>query len=111
MSDEIFPAWVYDAAWDTLDLRFVIDGKVIHAFITARPIYCDRGHWMFNVDGPLNLDGADSFPRYYMSLERALEEAEAFLRWRLLKRTATPNFPPLLSAVGHGRRFHLEPQP
>jgi hypothetical protein len=54
----------------------------IHAHITPRPAYCDRGHFHLNVDGPFNFDNADSFPRYYMSLERAKLETVDFVQWR-----------------------------
>lgn len=87
------PHWTYDAEHRTLDLRFTVDSKPVHVWISPRPIYCDRGHWQFGVmEGPFGLDGADSFPRYFMSLEAAVAEAEAWLRWRLFKRTRTPNF-------------------
>jgi hypothetical protein len=55
----------------------------IHAFISKRPSYCDRGHYSFNVDGIPHMDGADSFPRYYMSLDVALREATDWLNWRM----------------------------
>lgn len=55
----------------------------IHAHITPRPGYCDRGHYHLNIDGPFNFDAADRFPRYYMKLKRAKKETEEFLRWRI----------------------------
>lgn len=57
----------------------------VHAFIQKRPVYCDRGHYSFNVEGIPYVDGADSFPRYYMSLRVALREATTWLNWRLYK--------------------------
>jgi len=54
------------------------------AWIEPRPSYCDRGHWKMNCELP-DLDAADRFPRYYMNLNRAKEETEDFLRWRLWK--------------------------
>lgn len=75
------------------------DGHPVHAWIAPRQHYCDRGHWEFKMDAPsLHLDGADSFPRYYMDLETAILEAEAWLRWRLYRKTAAPQFRALLSA-------------
>lgn len=107
MIDDHLPAWTYDAAFRTLDLRFTVDGKPVHVWIAPRPLYCDRGHWQFGVmKSPFAMDGADSFPRYFMSLDAAIAEAEAWLRWRMFKRTATPHFPPLL-ATQDGRAFSL----
>lgn len=58
-------------------------GERVHAWINRRPHYCDRGHWEFNLMGLHDIDGADRFPRYYVDLETAVKEAEAFLRWRI----------------------------
>lgn len=52
-------------------------------WIAARPSYCDRGHWYANAEGPLHTDHADSFPRYFMDLERAKSEMSEWLEWRL----------------------------
>lgn len=60
-------------------------------YLTKRPSYCDRGHYQLGVDGILDIDGADMFPRYYMSLGRAVEEAESWLRWRLSKNAFVEN--------------------
>lgn len=71
----------------TLNL-FVVNpqtGGLVHAWISARPNYCDRGHYQVNVSGIPDLDGADMFPRYYLSLVTAMTECEKFLEWRLLK--------------------------
>lgn len=61
------------------------EGRKVHAFIQKRPAYCDRGHWSFNVDGIPYIDGADSFPRYYMNLDAAMREATDWINWRLYK--------------------------
>jgi hypothetical protein len=53
-------------------------------WLERRPDYCDRGRWAFNCELP-DLDAADAFPRYYMSLVRAFDEASDWLRWRLWK--------------------------
>lgn len=74
-----------EARWEldeyaTLNLRFQGPHGEVHAFIDQRPAYCDRGHWRFGVmHGVPSLDSADSFPRYYMSLETAIAEAERWL--------------------------------
>lgn len=105
MADHL-PTWRYDPNFRTLDLRFTVDGRAVHAWITPRPHYCDRGHWQFNVDGPFDLDACDAFPRYFMSLDTALAEAEAFLRWRLFKRADVPHFARLALFLGaDGREF------
>lgn len=54
-----------------------------HVWIQKRPAYCDRGHWIANVDGISTIDGADAFPRYFMNLERAKLEMEEWLAWRV----------------------------
>jgi hypothetical protein len=104
---EHLPAWRFDPKHRTLDLEFTFDGQPVHVWISPRPGYCDRGHWQFGVmRGPFHLDGADSFPRYFMSLPDAINEAERWLRWRLTKRTTTPVFDHLLAALD-GRAFRL----
>ena len=79
------PNWVLDdyKCWNL----YVADkhSRPVHAFIQERPQYCDRGHYSLNIDGPLYLDEQDRFPRYYMSLKTAKEEAVKFLQWRLFK--------------------------
>lgn len=86
-------------------------GGRVHCWIAPRQSYCDRGHWEFKCDAPgLCLDGADSFPRFFMDLETAIREAEAWLRWRLYRKTATPVFAHLLTDH-HGRAAQLaEPE-
>ncbi len=74
--------WTPDE-WNCLNLCFEHEGRRFHVFIQARPSYCDRGHYSLDIDGPMDLDAADRFPRYFMSLDRAKAEAEDFLRWRL----------------------------
>lgn len=70
----------------SLDLR-VHDAKnrVVHAWLLMRPPYCDRGHITLDIDGPVRLDWADSFPRYFFSFEEADAHTRAFLKWRLWK--------------------------
>jgi hypothetical protein len=61
------------------------EGLQVHAWLTPRPVYCDRGHIKLNIDGPLALDSADSFPRYFFSFEEADAHTRTFLKWRLWK--------------------------
>jgi hypothetical protein len=78
MSDATKPLWLLDAdrVW-----WLAIGG--VRVWIAARPFYCDRGHWVGNVDGVGSIDLADAFPRYYMDLDRAKAEMADWLRWRL----------------------------
>ena len=46
-------------------------------------MYCDRGHWKGLIHAICDLDSQDGWPNYYMSLDRAQAEIEAFLLWRL----------------------------
>lgn len=62
-----------------------LEGRNVHCFITMRPSYCDRGHMQLNIDGCLNLDYADSFPRFFFSFKEADEHTRLFLKWRLWK--------------------------
>lgn len=90
--DEELPSGVraiMEANWE-LDEHDVLNLKVhgktgneVHAFIQKRQHYCDRGHFQFNVMGIGSLDGADTFPRYYMDINRAKAEAKSWLVWRL----------------------------
>lgn len=98
--------WVTDC-YGTLNLHFTgPDGQDVWAWIAARPAYCDRGHWEFNVmNGIPDLDGMDSFPRYYMHLETAIKEATDWIFWRLYKKaceiphTLTQYDDPLLDGI------------
>lgn len=81
---EIIPE-LYELDGDYADV--VINGKRV-GWIEKRPQYCDRGHYKFMCELP-GLDGADSFPRYYMDLKRAEAEIKAWLSWRLWKKEET----------------------
>jgi hypothetical protein len=61
----------------------LISGCIV-ATLETRPHYCDRGHYSIKCYLP-DIDGADSFPRYYMSKEVAKAETESFLKWRIWK--------------------------
>lgn len=67
------------------------DGRDVHAWLSLRPNYCDRGHIQLNIDGHLNLDGADSFPRFFFSFEEADNHTRTFLKWRLWKYRTFPH--------------------
>lgn len=60
-----------------------LSGRRVDAWLSMRPDYCDRGHIQLNVDGPLNLDGHDGFPRFFFSLAEADAHTRTFLKWRL----------------------------
>lgn len=64
------------------------EGYPVHAWLSLRPRYCDRGHIQLNIEGPLKLDHADSFPRFFFSVVEAKCHTKDFLRWRLWKHTA-----------------------
>ena len=80
-----------DAEWylcehGTLNL-YVRDaeGRGVHSWLSLRPSYCDRGHIQLNIEGPLSLDEADSFPRFFFSAAEAKRHTKDFLKWRLWK--------------------------
>lgn len=78
--------WRLNPQFPNLHEAYIAEQMV--AWIDARPAHCDRGHWKMHCELP-DIDGADRFPRYYMSLSVAKAETEAFLKWRLWKvRTA-----------------------
>lgn len=51
--------------------------------LEPRPHYCDRGRWIGKVFWVPDIDSADSFPRYYMDLERAKSELSEWLEMRV----------------------------
>jgi hypothetical protein len=55
-----------------------------HVWIQKRPVYCDRGHYHAQVEGIPSIDHQDSFPRYFMNLDRAKAEMGEWLEWRLI---------------------------
>ena len=61
------------------------------AFLSLRPTYCDRGHIQLNIEGPLNLDHSDSFPRFFFTFEEADHHTRTFLKWRLWKHRTYPH--------------------
>lgn len=88
--------WTFSADCKTLEL-VVHDylGEEVHCFLTLRPQYCDRGHIQLLIDGQLDLDSSDRFPRYFFSFLEADEHTRMFLKWRLWKeRTYLVVWPP-----------------
>ena len=65
-------------------------GRPIKCNLSVRPAYCDRGHLQLLIDGHLNIDWADSFPRYFFSMEEATHHTKVFLKWRLWKYRTYP---------------------
>jgi hypothetical protein len=53
--------------------------------IIKRPHYCDRGDWVFVVDGINDLDYSDGFPRYFFG---TAEEAQQQMQLWINKRAA-----------------------
>ena len=60
-------------------------GEALVGILEPRPHYCDRGRYVFKCELP-DLDGADSFPRYYMTVVTAKWEIIMWLNWRLWRR-------------------------
>ena len=56
------------------------EGSPVRAWLSLRPVYCDRGHIQLCIDGPLDLDYADSFPRFFFSFAEADAHARTFLK-------------------------------
>lgn len=66
-----------------------LKGKIHHVWIQKRPDYCDRGHYIANIErapgiNPLkySIDNSDAWPRYYMDFDRMVEEIRAWIKWR-----------------------------
>jgi len=85
-----------DAQWEPDEVHclnlHVTDqkGRPVHAWLSLRPHYCDRGHVQLLIDGHLELDYADSFPRYFFSFNEADEHTRTFLKWRIWKERTHP---------------------
>ena len=61
------------------------NGLPVECYLERRPPYCDRGHFYLKIDGRLNLDDQDGFPRYFFRFEEACRHARDFLKWRIWK--------------------------
>ncbi len=68
-------------AWDAGDC--VVPGSIM---IETRPRHCDRGRFLAKAFVPL--DDAEGWPRYFFSLETAMNEIEQWLKVR--KELKTP---------------------
>ena len=67
------------------------DGSDVHCWLHLRPVYCDRGHIGFNINSGLGIDSADSFPRWFFSVEEADTHVRTFLKWRIWKHRIHPH--------------------
>src|ERR1044071_2079121 len=72
--------WIMQDGWTE------IKGRECLISLEPRPTYCDRGNWIAKIEatGQLarDMDSSDLWPRYYMDLDRAKLEIEAWLRKR-----------------------------
>jgi hypothetical protein len=82
-------------------------GDGVHCWLSLRPAYCDRGHIQLNIDGPLNLDAFDSFPRYFFSFEEADRHTRQFLKWRLWRERMVSEAEVTERFGGRGERWKL----
>lgn len=65
-----------------------IDLPLVKITIEKRPYYCDRGRYGFwadsKDDSQVTIDFADFFPRYFFSLQRAMDEINDWIEIRKL---------------------------
>lgn len=66
-------------------------GHPVHCWLSLRPHYCDRGHIQLNIEGCLDLDACDSFPRFFFAFKEADEHTRTFLKWRIWKERTHPH--------------------
>ena len=65
-----------------------LKGRIHEVWIERRPAYCDRGHFVANVQPvsgvgiEYSIDSYDAWPRYYMDIDRAFAEIREWLEWR-----------------------------
>lgn len=82
---------IESAKWSKDDhgcLKLVVHDSLnqkVTSFLVLRPPYCDRGHIHLLMEGNLDLDHSDSFPRYFFSFAEADHHVRTFLKWRLWK--------------------------
>lgn len=105
MNETFNVIWTLDD-FNCWNYHTTFEGRDVHAFIQKRPVYCDRGHYSFNIDGIPYIDGADCFPRYFMSLDRAMIEATLWVNWRLWR--LRENEYPLTIARGDTNIFRVD---
>lgn len=70
--------------WTLTDSCIELNYKGVQITLEPRPTYCDRGNWIAKITkpGPLDIDDADMFPRYYFYINNAFKELESFLHKR-----------------------------
>ena len=70
--------------WKKIDTWWELVNEGIYITIEPRLVYCDRGNWIAKITkpGPLFIDGADGWPRYYFELKTAKREIALFLAKR-----------------------------
>lgn len=89
LSKKVVLTMIDQAEWlvdDTGTLNLYVsdlENRPVHCWLTERNYYCDRGHIQLMVDGHLDIDEADSFPRYFFSFEEADKHVRTFLKWRI----------------------------
>ena len=84
--------WKKDPKHDVLNLHVTdLDGNLVHAWLSLRPHYCDRGHIQLMIDGQIEIDSADSFPRFFFNFQEADTHTRLFLKWRLWKERTFPH--------------------
>lgn len=66
-------------------------GREVIAQLSLRPVYCDRGHIQLLMDGDIELDGHDSFPRFFFNFKEADHHVRTFLKWKLWKHRIYPH--------------------
>jgi hypothetical protein len=77
--------WVEDNfGWRTLTVHDE-HGREVMAMLSLRPVYCDRGHIQLQMEGHIELDGHDSFPRFFFNPKEADHHVRCFLKWKLWK--------------------------
>ena len=84
--------WLYDPEYKCLNM-IVHDkeGRENKVNLSLRLEYCDRGHIQLLIDGYLDIDWADSFPRYFFSFEEADRHTREFLKWRIWDHRTHPH--------------------
>lgn len=76
--------WKFDE-WGALIMQVNGPDGEVRAWIAPRPNYCDRGHFHLMLDGHIEIDEQDKFPRYFFTLNEAKQHARWFLAWKLWK--------------------------
>lgn len=63
----------------------------VYVQLELRRSNCDRGHLMMKIDGIIDIDNQDNFPRYFFSFKEADAHTRTFLKWRLYKYRVHPH--------------------